>query len=339
MRRLILFSIIGFFAQLVDGALGMAYGATSASLLLMFGVAPAVASASIHMAEIATTAASGVSHIWFKNVDRSIILKLVVPGSISAFVGAAFLSSLPGDVIKPYVSLLLTLLGIYIVIRFLRKRTSTSAEPPAKYSKSFLIPLGLVGGFFDAVGGGGWGPITTPALLAKKGSTPRKVIGTVDTSEFAIAVSATLGFVLFLGWEQFHWTWVGAFVVGGVLAAPLAAWLVRIIPSYLLGVLVGGFIVLTNVRTLAASTNVISETAMAPIYAVMLALWALAILYQVRARRRHPQTAPGTVSPTASAAETRPGISGAARQSDRAVSPSSPIPAAVSGGGRSRDRR
>jgi hypothetical protein len=337
MRRLILFSIIGFFAQLVDGALGMAYGATSASLLLLFGVAPAVASASIHMAEIATTAASGVSHIWFKNVDRSIILKLVVPGSISAFIGAAFLSSLPGEVIKPYVSVLLTLLGLYIVVRFLRKNTSAQTEAPAQYSKSFLIPLGLVGGFFDAVGGGGWGPITTPALLAKKGATPRKVIGTVDTSEFAIAVSATLGFVLFLGWEQFHWAWVGAFVIGGVLAAPLAAWLVRIIPSYLLGVLVGGFIVLTNVRTLLESFDGISEAALVPVYAAILLLWASAILYQIRSRKRQLQKESGDVSPIASSAESRSGKSGAVHRPDRASG--SAIPAAATTGGHPRDHR
>ena len=285
MKKLIVFSIIGFLAQLIDGALGMAYGATSASLLLFFGVAPAAASASIHMAEIATTAASGASHLWFRNVDRSILLKLVVPGAISAFVGAAFLSSLPKDAIKPYVSAMLALLGVYILARFLRKTHHAAAGPSPKYSKAFLIPLGLIGGFFDAVGGGGWGPITTPALLTKKGAVPRKVIGTVDTSEFAIAVSATLGFVLFLGWEQFHWSWVAAFVIGGVLAAPLAAWLVKVIPSYLLGVLVGGFIVLTNIRTLMESVTWIPDAWTAPVFALILVLWGSAIIYTIRENR------------------------------------------------------
>lgn len=284
MRRLVLFSIIGFFAQLVDGALGMAYGATSASLLLLFGVAPAVASASIHMAEIATTAASGISHLWFRNVDRSIILTLVIPGSICAFVGAAFLSHLPGELIRPYVSGLLTLLGIYILWRFMR-RVSGSGDRQPTYSKWFLVPLGAIGGFVDAIGGGGWGPIATPALLAKKGAVPRKVIGTVDTSEFAIAVSATLGFVLYLGWDQYHWTWVAAFVIGGVLAAPLAAWLVKVVPAYLLGVLVGGFIVVTNLRTLLASIEAFPQSWIVPIYATVLALWACAVVYQIRANR------------------------------------------------------
>jgi len=285
MRKLLVFSIIGFMAQLIDGSLGMAYGATSASLLLFFGVAPAVASASIHMAEIATTAASGASHLYFRNVDRSIILKLVVPGSISAFLGAAFLSSLPGHVIKPFVAVLLTLLGVYILLRFLLKKEDPQGESaPPVYSPKYLVGLGLIGGFFDAVGGGGWGPIATPALLAKKGATPRKVIGTVDTSEFAIAVSATLGFVLFLGWDQFHWTWVASFVIGGVLAAPIAAYLVKVIPSYLLGVLVGGFIILTNIRTVIQSLDFIQQPGV--IYAILLVLWSAALVYQIRTRRR-----------------------------------------------------
>jgi uncharacterized protein len=286
MRKLVLFSIIGFVAQLVDGALGMAYGATSASMLLMFGVAPAVASASIHMAEIATTAASGASHIWFKNVDRDMIVKLTIPGSIAAFLGAAFLSSIPGDLIKPFVSVFLLLLGVFILIRFLTRRPGSKEGQPARLTSRYLAPLGFVGGFLDAVGGGGWGPITTPMLLSRKGMSPRKVIGTVDTSEFAIAVSATLGFLLFLGWQQFNWLWVLAFTIGGVLAAPIAAWLVRIIPSYLLGVLVGGFIILTNAWTVIRAVGFIPEAWTIIMYTCLLVLWGAAIVYQLRNHRR-----------------------------------------------------
>jgi uncharacterized protein len=286
MRKLVLFSIIGFLAQLVDGALGMAYGATSASLLLMFGVAPAVASASIHMAEIATTAASGASHIWFKNVDRDMILKLTIPGAIAAFIGAAFLSSIPGDLIKPFVSIFLLLLGVYILIRFLTGGRGSKGSQQTRVTSKYLAPLGFVGGFLDAVGGGGWGPITTPMLLSRKGMSPRKVIGTVDTSEFAIAVSATLGFLLFLGWEQFHWQWVLAFSIGGVLAAPIAAWLVRIIPSYLLGVLVGGFIILTNAGTVVRAVNIIPGDWTIIMYLCLLVLWGAAIVYQLRNHKR-----------------------------------------------------
>jgi uncharacterized protein len=276
--------VIGFLAQLVDGSLGMGFGATSSSLLLMFGIAPAAASASIHMAEIATTAASGASHIWFKNVDKNILWKLTIPGAVSAFIGAAFLSSLPGDKIKPFISIFLILLGVYILIRFLFFNHASKTQGSAISSK-LLTPLGMVGGFFDAVGGGGWGPITAPVLIAKNGISPKKVIGTVDTSEFAIAVSATLGFILFLGVDQYQWQWVFAFMIGGVFAAPIAAWLVRIVPSYMLGVLVGGFIILTNSMTIIKTVALpVSWATLA--YTLIIGLWSIAIFYQVKNRKR-----------------------------------------------------
>jgi uncharacterized protein len=284
MNKLIIFSIIGFLAQLVDGSLGMGFGATSSSLLLMFGIAPAAASASIHMAEIATTAASGASHLWFKNVDKRILWRLTIPGAISAFIGAAFLSSLPGDKLKPFISVFLIVLGLYILIRFLFFNHSSKSQG-SPISSKFLTPLGMVGGFFDAVGGGGWGPITAPVLIAKNGISPKKVIGTVDTSEFAIAVSATLGFILFLGVDQYQWQWVIAFMIGGVIAAPIAAWLVRIVPSYLLGVLVGGFIILTNSMTIIKTVGLpVSLATLA--YSLIIGLWAVAIFYQFKNRKR-----------------------------------------------------
>ena len=285
MKKLIIFSVIGFLAQLVDGSLGMGFGATSSSLLLMFGIAPAAASASIHMAEIVTTAASGASHLWFKNVDKGILLKLTIPGAISAFIGAAFLSSLPGENIKPFISIFLIVLGVYILIRFLFFNHTSSKNQGSPISKKLLTPLGIVGGFFDAVGGGGWGPITAPVLIARKGISPRKVIGTVDTSEFAIAVSATLGFILFLGLDQFQWQLVIAFMIGGVIAAPIAAWLVRIVPSYMLGVLVGGFIILTNSMTIIKTVALpVSLATIA--YTLIILLWIVAIFYQVKNRKR-----------------------------------------------------
>ncbi|NYE08463.1 hypothetical protein F4694_005311 [Bacillus niacini] len=284
MNKLIIFSVIGFLAQLVDGSLGMGFGATSSSLLLMFGIAPAAASASIHMAEIATTAASGASHLWFKNVDKRILWRLTIPGAISAFIGAAFLSSLPGDKLKPFISVFLIVLGLYILIRFLFFNHSSKSQG-SPFSSKFLTPLGMVGGFFDAVGGGGWGPITAPVLIAKNGISPKKVIGTVDTSEFAIAVSATLGFILFLGVDQYQWQWVIAFMIGGVIAAPIAAWLVRIVPSYLLGVLVGGFIILTNSMTIIKTVGLpVSLATLA--YSLIIGLWAVAIFYQFKNRKR-----------------------------------------------------
>ncbi len=168
MKKLIVFAFIGFLAQLIDGALGMAYGVTSSSLLLAFSIAPAVASASVHLSEVVTTAASGVSHIKFGNVDKNMVFKLIIPGSIGAFLGATFLSNIPGDLAKPYVSIFLLLLGAYVLFRFLFNFKPSVANENATLSKKESIPLGFIAGFMDATGGGGWGPIATPVLLSKK---------------------------------------------------------------------------------------------------------------------------------------------------------------------------
>ncbi|ELK46129.1 sulfite exporter TauE/SafE family protein [Halobacillus sp. ACCC02827] len=280
MNKLIVFALVGFFAQLVDGALGMGFGLTSSTILLAYGLAPAVASASIHMAQVATTAASGFSHYKFGNVDKRLVVILAVPGAISAFLGAAVLSWVPGEIIRPYISLFLLVLGIYIIIRFLTMGQKRRQEK-RPFKKSFLFPLGFIGGFLDAVGGGGWGPVNTPVLLARQKLEPRKVIGTVDTSEFIVTVSATLGFLIFLGWEQFSWLLVSAFVIGGVIAAPLAAWLVKIMPSLVLGVLAGGFIVLTNIRTLL-NTVELGDTSIAIIYTALVLAYICMVLLSIR---------------------------------------------------------
>jgi uncharacterized membrane protein YfcA len=285
MKKLIVFVIVGFIAQLIDGSLGMAYGVTSTTLLLAFGIVPAVASASVHLAEVVTTAASGASHIKFGNVDRDMVIKLIIPGSLGAFVGACFLSNLPGDLIKPYVSLFLLALGFYIMYRFLFLSARQDSQPPKKFSNKQLVPLGLVAGFLDATGGGGWGPIATPVLLANKGMEARKVVGTVDTSEFAVALSATIGFVISLGWEQVNWYWVGTLMLGGIVAAPIAAWLVRKMPSHLLGVLVGGLIILTNVRTLLHAWGA-PENWYTIVYSVIVLGWAVSVWWAVRNHRK-----------------------------------------------------
>ncbi|CAH0345242.1 sulfite exporter TauE/SafE family protein [Bacillus sp. CECT 9360] len=282
MKKLLVLAFIGFLAQLIDGSLGMAYGVTSSSLLLAFGIAPAVASASVHLSEVVTTAASGISHIRFGNVDKKMVFRLIIPGSIGAFAGAVFLSNLPGDLVKPYVSTFLLVLGMYIIIRFLFlfKPTEERESPPLPYKQS--IPLGLIAGFADATGGGGWGPIATPILLSKKGMTARKVIGTVDTTEFAVAVSATVGFMISLGWNAVNWMWVGALMLGGIFAAPIAAWLVRIIPTQPMGVFVGGFIILVNIRTLLSAwlPNLAEYNSF--IYSVIVLLWGLALFFSIR---------------------------------------------------------
>lgn len=276
MRRLIILALIGLVAQLVDGSLGMAYGVTSTSLLLMFGIAPAIVSASVHMAEVVTTAASGVAHIRFGNVDKQVVKKLIIPGSIGAFLGACFLGSIPGHIIKPYISFFLLALGCYVIYRFLFKFDPTKQISKMKMSKKHFIPLGFIAGFFDATGGGGWGPIATPVLLTSNKMEPRKAIGSVDTSEFAIAVASTLGFLLTLGWSQINIQWVIALMIGGLIAAPIAAWLVKIIPTNLLGTLVGGIIIITNIRTLLGALNV-SLTTSVLTYSVLAMLWIIAV--------------------------------------------------------------
>ncbi len=295
MQKLLFLAFIGFFAQLIDGALGMAYGVSSSSLLLAFGIAPAVASASVHLSEVATTAASGISHIKFGNVDRKMVYRLIIPGSIGAFTGACFLSSLPGDVVKPYVSTFLLLLGFYVLFRFLfvfRKNEETEAKP---LSIKQSIPLGLLAGFADATGGGGWGPIATPILLTKKGMSARKVVGTVDTSEFAIAVAATVGFVISLGWEAVNWMWVAALVIGGVIAAPIAAWIVRIVPPQLMGLLVGGFIILVNARTILNTW--IADASLYPyIYLLLVIGWGAAVIFGVRKMKQDVKGVQGSHS-------------------------------------------
>ncbi|TDL92486.1 sulfite exporter TauE/SafE family protein [Vibrio vulnificus] len=281
MKKLIIFAFIGFLAQLIDGSLGMAYGVTSTSLLLTFGIAPAVASASVHLSEVVTTAASGISHMKFGNVDRQALLKLIIPGSIGAFAGACFLSNLPGNVVKPYISFFLLILGVYVLFRFLIISKTRTEAKSINISRKKSIVLGLIAGFADATGGGGWGPITTPVLLSQKGVPARKVVGTVDTSEFAIAVSATLGFFIALGWQDVNWFWVFALMAGGIIAAPIAAWIVTKLPSYLLGVLVGGFIILTNARTLINTWTLLDHWSLL-IYILILTGWIISLVHVIR---------------------------------------------------------
>jgi uncharacterized protein len=285
MRKLIIFAFIGFLAQLIDGSLGMAYGVTSTSMLLTFGIAPAVASASVHLSEVVTTAASGISHMKFGNVDRQALYKLIIPGSIGAFAGACFLSNLPGDLIKPYISIFLLILGVYVLFRFLKTSNTKSEKKSINLSRKKSITLGLIAGFADATGGGGWGPITTPVLLSQDGVPARKVVGTVDTSEFAIAVSATLGFLIALGWQEVNWFWVTSLMVGGIIAAPIAAWIVTKLPSYLLGVLVGGFIILTNARTLLGTWS-LQDHWVPVIYMLILIGWAGSLVFVIRNNKK-----------------------------------------------------
>lgn len=257
MGGLVSLAIVGFVAQLIDGALGMGYGVTSSSMLLALGVAPAMASASVHAGEVATTFLSGVAHWRFGNVDRRMVWQLGIPGAVGAFCGALLLSSLPVDAARLGVSGFLFLLGVVVLVRFLRPgRRQGVGQGHSPLPARWTMPLGLVGGLLDATGGGGWGPVTATTLIARTPGNARRVIGSVDASEFLVAVSATAGFVVALGWAGVNWTWVAAIVMGGALAAPLAAWLVVRMPLEVLGVAVGAMILLSNARTLLVALGV-----------------------------------------------------------------------------------
>lgn len=220
MRKLVLLALVGLGAQLVDGSLGMAYGVTSTTLLLAIGTNPAAASATVHLAEIGTTLASGTAHWRFGNVDWPVVFKVGLPGALGAFAGATFLANLSTDTAKPVMALILFALGLYVLARFTVRglRTDRLGQP---LRKRFLSPLGLFAGFVDATGGGGWGPVGTPALLASGRLEPRKVIGSIDTSEFLVSVAASIGFLVALGSQGVNFGWVAALLIGGLIAAPI----------------------------------------------------------------------------------------------------------------------
>jgi uncharacterized membrane protein YfcA len=284
---LIVLIVIGFAAQLVDGALGMAYGATSSTMLLAYGLAPATASASVHLAELGTTAVSGFSHWRFGNVDWRTVRRIGIPGAIGAFIGAVVLSSISAEVAKPWMAGILLAIGVYILVRF----TLFGAPKPRgrRYVRGrYLAPLGLGAGFVDATGGGGWGPVATPTILATGRYEPRKVIGSVDTSEFLVALAASIGFLLSLGSQGIAFKYVAALLVGGIAAAPLAAWLVRHVTPALLGVSVGGLILITNTRTMFDAYEVAGDIR-DPVYATLAAIWLLALAVVIQRLRRDGQ--------------------------------------------------
>ncbi|SCL37259.1 hypothetical protein GA0070624_5811 [Micromonospora rhizosphaerae] len=321
MRKLLVLALVGLAAQLVDGALGMAYGLTSSTLLLFAGVAPAAASASVHLAEIGTTFAAGVAHWRFGNVDWRVVGRIAVPGAIGGFAGATFLSSISTEAAAPWMAALLFTLGAYLLVRFSRP---LRANPTAgRLRGRFLGPLGLVAGFIDATGGGGWGPVATPALLVSGRMEPRKVIGSVDTAEIMVAGAASAGFLIGLGSEGFLLPTVAALLVGGLVAAPIAAWLVRIVPAQLLGAVIGGVIVLTNARTLLRAGELRGPVP-SVVYALLAAGWLVALALAVRALRRTRRARAVAEAALAADAVSTTAIAGPAGTS-RAALPPEPV--------------
>ena len=296
MKNFLLLALAGALAQLVDGSLGMAYGVSSTTVLLAAGVAPALASAAVHMAEIGTTAVSGISHSSFGNVDWSKIVWLAVPGGVGALLGALSLiwaSSLETTAayVEPAVAIFLFILGIYVLSKFAFRRHERPIEV-RPVPAGFLSPLGFVAGFLDAFGGGGWGPIATPTLLSSGRMEPRKIIGTVDTSEFVVAVCASIGFFLGLSLAEVPWTIVGALFLGGLIAAPIAAYIVRILPTRIMGTAVGGFILVVNANTFFSAIGLSTGVATAA-YVLLVAVWIAALAFAIAARRQDQEEAEG----------------------------------------------
>jgi hypothetical protein len=246
MEDFLLFLLVGFLAQTVDGALGMAYGVISSTVLLAFGVPPATASASVHAAEVFTTAASAGSHTVNKNVNWKLFVPLALGGVVGGGIGAFVLTSLDGDVLKPFITAYLAIMGAVIIWR------ATRETRERLFPTRFAGPLGLVGGFFDAIGGGGWGPTVTTTLVGT-GQNPRISIGTTNTAEFFVtsAISATFLTALLTGhWEQAegfssHATAILGLILGGLLAAPLAGVVARIAPRRVLTYGVGAVVLLS----------------------------------------------------------------------------------------------
>lgn len=289
MPSLVLIAIAGLAAQFVDGSLGMGYGLTSSTLLIAVGLSPALASASVHLAELGTTAVSGVAHHRFGNVDWPTVRRIALPGAIGAFAGATFLSSISTAAAKPIAGGLLFVLGVYVLLRFLIGRAPR--RKPGTPGLRLLLPLGVVGGFVDATGGGGWGPVTTPTLLADGRLAPNRVIGTVNASEFLVALAASIGFLIGLGAAGIDLGIVLALLAGGVIAAPLAAWVVRHLNARILGVVVGGFICFTNARLLLGAVGASSGVTWA-CYATLLAVWVASVAWVVAIVRRERSSEP-----------------------------------------------
>lgn len=243
-----LYLLIGLAAQLVDGALGMAYGVTCTSFLLSMGVTPAISSASVHVAEMFTTGASAISHLRFKNINKKLFKSLLIPGVLGAVTGAYLLSDvIDGNVIKPYMAFYMLILGVIIIRKAIQKN----------FTKSKTKRIGLLaasGGFLDSIGGGGWGPIVTSTLLGQ-GRDPRYTIGSVNAAEFAITFASGITFLIFHGVNS--WQVVLGLIVGGVIAAPLGALVVGRVKRKPLMLTVGILVILLSLRTILQSTGVI----------------------------------------------------------------------------------
>ena len=244
-KKLLIFIGVGFIAQMIDGALGMAYGVSSTSFLMATGVHPKLASAAVHVAEIFTTGISGLSHFRMGNIDKKLFLSLLIPGAIGAATGAYILTNFDGNLIKPFVSVYLLLMGIYIILKAIKERIQVKETN----SRGTRI-LAFVGGFVDAVGGGGWGPVVTTTLIGS-GQHPRKVIGSVNAAEFLVTITASTVFIMSINELSDMLAVIIGLILGGALAAPLGAIITKFIPVKTAMIIVGCLIIFLSCFTLS----------------------------------------------------------------------------------------
>jgi len=275
-------SVVGFIAQLVGGTIGMALGVTATTGLLLLSYSPAAASSVVHLVEIGTSLLNGTFHARAKNVEWRVVLFVGIPGAVGAFVGAVLLSSVNLGFSKPWTAAILLGLGVIILFRFLRVATPS---PSGKAHPALLLPLGGAAGFIDATAGGGWGIITTSSLMASNAMSPNRVVGTTSTARFLVAVAGSVGFILGLGVAGIDWVAVLAMFLGGLIAAPIAARLVRIAPQRTLGLVTGVAVIVLNVRQLAVSMNADLSTVLCAMgLALVAAIATIAIIIARRAR-------------------------------------------------------
>jgi uncharacterized protein len=300
MRHLVVFALAGFAASLVDGALGMGFGPTSSSILLGSGLAPAAVSTSVNLAKVATGVVAGVSHWRFRNIDGRLVLKLALPGCVGAVLGVTILSNISGATIRPLLAVLLSLIGIRILFRFARPRFAQPSENPPAVDPDAMPPYdargvrvaALLGGVTNGMIGA-WGPVVTPFLL-HRGVRPRFAIGSVNTAEIAVASVSAFSLIASLGRGGFNVAVVIAMLLGGMVAAPVAAWLIRFVPPRPMGIAVAALLLLTNARELAAWGGFAGEPWAWMLYLGVLSAVMALVLWPSRSRG----PAPAVVDPT-----------------------------------------
>jgi uncharacterized membrane protein YfcA len=284
-RELIVFAIAGFVASFVDGALGMGFGPTGSSILLGSGLAPAAVSASINLAKVATGIVAAISHWRFKNIDRRLVVNLALPGVVGALLGVTVLSNVSGATLRPILAVLLTIIGLRSLVRFARangtkeavtKDEGLSVQPSSSFNPPGVRIAALVGGVTNGMIGA-WGPVVTPFLLHRE-VKPRYAVGSVNTAEVFVASASAFSLIASMGRSSLDVGVVVAMLLGGVVAAPIAAWVIRYIPTKPLGIAVATLLLLTNGRELAAWGGLSTGPLVWVMYALIIGFIGLVLL-------------------------------------------------------------